>query len=273
MHRLATGPPEGMKDLHVPADTEVLDTHLEVTLGLAGFRDFDARVEALLQSSFDGQLLCLEDVGVGPLSCPADAHGVVGGTELDHVDAGNGKDGVDVFDAFAFFDHEGYDGVIESFNITGVARFADGADIAPHADTEKAPAATGVQRFGTDGSDAGPGVFDRADIGEEDGLEARADRPHGLVGPLGLFDFDHACQACEFECATYVVEVVHSERAVFGSELDIVIVASLAYKFDESGPGGKGVSAEGGLVGVEALAESIRAHLQSPRSFLAAEGR
>jgi hypothetical protein len=82
-----------------------------------------------------------------------------------------------------------------------------------------------------------------------------------LVGPLSLFVFDHACQACEFEGAAYVVEVVHSERAVFGSELNIVIVASLADKFDKSRPGGEGVSAEGGLVGVEALAESIRAHL------------
>jgi hypothetical protein len=66
-----------------------------------------------------------------------------------------------------------------------------------------------------------------------------------------------------------VIKVMHSEGAILGGKLDVVVVTCLADEFDESWPGRKDVSAESRLAGVEALAESVRAQLRLfPRGSL-----
>ena len=139
---------------------------------------------------------------------------------------------------------------------------ANDADIAPHADAEPAAAARARRhrRLGAHRVDGRLGVLDRADIGEQDALEARADRAHRLVRVLRLLDLDHAAQSRDLEGTAEIVEIVHVERRVLGGELDIVVLAGMADQLHQGRPAGEDVRAHGRLAGVETFAEQIAAH-------------
>src|SRR4029077_11728202 len=144
----------------------------------------------------------------------------------------------------------------------GRSALAHDADVAPHADAQKAAAADalGHGRLGAHGVHGRPGVLDGADVGEQHALEARADRPHRLVGVLRLLDLDHAAQARELEGAAEIVEIVQVERRVLGGELDIVVLPGMADQLDQAGPRREDVRTHGRLAGVEFFAEQIAAH-------------
>jgi hypothetical protein len=140
------------------------------------------------------------------------------------------------------------------------------ADVAAHADAEPPAAARAAHHrgLGAHRVDGDLRVLDRADVGEQNALEARADRPHRLVGVLRLLDLDHARHVHELEGAAEIVEVMHGEGRVLGGELDIVVLPGMADQLHQGRPGRQNVRADGRLAGIEAFAEQITAHDGSP---------
>src|SRR5580704_14611820 len=155
---------------------------------------------------------------------------------------------------------------VQRIDVSRRAALAHDADVAPHADAQKAAAAhaLGHGRLRAHGVHGRPGVLDGADVGEQHALEARADRPHRLVGVLRLLDLDHAGQAGELEGAAEIVEVVQVERRVLGGKLDIVVLLGMADQLDQGRPGREDVRADGRLAGIQAFTKQIAAHGVSP---------
>ena len=106
--------------------------------------------------------------------------------------------------------------------------------------------------------------MDRADVGEQNALEAGADRAHRLMRVLCLLDLDHARHVHELERTAEIVEVMHGEGRVLGGELDIVVLLGMADQLHQGRPGRQDVRADGRLAGIEAFAEQIAAHDGSP---------
>ena len=244
----------------------MLDAHFEVAAGLAGIAQLDARMQALLQRRLDGLRLGRHHVGMAVLAGLADAHGKVRAAELHHVDARHRQDGVEIVHARLLLDHDGDHDVVQRVDIGRRAALAHDADVATHADAEKAAAAhaRGHGRLGAHGVDGGLGILDRADVGEQHALEARADRAHRLVGVLRLLDLDHAAHARELEGAAEIVEIVQVERRVLGGELDIVVLLGVTDQLDQRRPRRKNMRADGRLAGVQAFTKQVAAHDVSP---------
>src|SRR5260221_9900585 len=118
-HLRSLGIPPVGEDTHIPADAEVLYAHFEVFAGLARVAQFDARVLALLERGLDGLELGLDHLGMAVLAGLADAHGEVGGAELNHVDARHGEDAVEVVHARLLLDHDGDDDFVQRIDIVG----------------------------------------------------------------------------------------------------------------------------------------------------------
>jgi hypothetical protein len=69
-----------------------------------------------------------------PLPGQAEAHRVVGGAELHHVDPGHGQDRLEVLDRGLLLDHERDHRVVQRLHERGRADLDHVADVAPHAD-------------------------------------------------------------------------------------------------------------------------------------------
>jgi len=78
------------------------------------------------------------------------------------------------------------------------------------------------------------------------------------------FDLHHAADARDVQRAAEIVEVVHSERTVFGSELDIVVLSALARSARPRSASREDVRAQRRLAAIELLAQQVATHGDSP---------
>ena len=235
----------------------MLDAHFQIRRRPFDIGEFDARMQTQLQRRLNGFPLRPHHIGMVALAGQAQAHGIIGTAELHHVDPLDRQDRFQVFHAFALLNHHRDHHLVQRLDIGGGTALAHRADIAAHADTQ-APAGAGG--FRAHRRDTGFRVGDRTQIGEQDALEARANRPHGLMGPLRLLDLDHAAEVFQFQRPAQIIQVVHGERRIFGGEFDVVVIAGLADQFDEGGPGGEQMRADRWLVRVQQGAQAVMAH-------------
>jgi hypothetical protein len=77
---------------------------------------------------------------------------------------------------------------------------------------------------------------------------------------LLLLNLDHAGEVLQLERTAEIIQVMHGERCVLGSELDVVVVLGIADQFYEGGPAGQDVRADRRLPGVQLLAQAVRTH-------------
>ena len=75
-----------------------------------------------------------------------------------------------------------------------------------------------------------------------------------------LLDLDHPGEVFQLERTAEIVEVMHGERRVLGSELDVVVVLGVADQFHERGPAGQDMRADRRFPGVQLLAQAVGAH-------------
>jgi len=249
------------EDAHVPAHAEVPHAQVEIGLGLARMRDLGAGRDAHAQRGLDDVTLGLDDSGVAPLSREPDAHRVVGGPELDHVDALHRQHRLQVLHRGGLLDHHRHHRVVERLDERGRAHVHDVADIAAHAH----PVETArLGCLGPHAPHAVAHVVGRARIGEEQVLDPRADGAHRQVGARLLLDLEHG---------GHVVERVHGPREVLereeivgrvlAHELHVVEEAGVTGQLHHRRPRRVDVSAHRGLARPQQFPESIASHAPS----------
>ena len=89
---------------------------VEVVLGFIRRGDLGARMLAHGERGLDHVLLRRAAAGVPVVTGQIDAHGVVRGSELHHVDALDRKNVLDVFDGAVFLDHQRHDGIFKGLH-------------------------------------------------------------------------------------------------------------------------------------------------------------
>src|SRR4051794_4507075 len=77
---------------------------------------------------------------------------------------------------------------------------------------------------------------------------------------LLLLNLDHAGEVLQLERTAEIVEVMHGEGRVLGSELDVVVVLGVADQFHKRGPAGQDVRADRRFPGIQLLAQAVGAH-------------
>ena len=131
-----------------------------------------SRMQTFAQGRFDGQAFGFLHIRMSWIARLADAHGVIRGAELHHVDAGHRENVLDVLHALAFFHHQRDDDIIQGVDISLAARFEDHADVSPHAYAHKAITAGCLGAYS---ANAGLCIFQGPHVGKQDTLKARAD--------------------------------------------------------------------------------------------------
>ena len=126
---------------------------------------------------------------------PSDAHGVVAGSELHHVDAGNVEYRFQILDGLALFDHDRHHGLIRQLH--PIAEGHSREDIA-HIPGARCPGDAAVRRgLRANGSDGLARVRHRPNIREQQVLNAR---PRGLLRQVRarlLIDLHHGRHVIE----------------------------------------------------------------------------
>ena len=228
--------------------------HVDVALRLIDRADFDARGDAVFERLLNHQLLVGADF-VG-LRRAAEREAEIARAPLRHVDlqvAGGAEDRVEVVHGGLLFDHDHGHDRVEVLAVA--ARLVAGQRGAARLDAHS-PAAlrvVGADRF-VDALD----IVGGADVGEEHGLEACAERGLGPEGLVGLVQLDHQRQvAAALRRPRHVVEQAHVERRILGDVLGVIEHARVADDFGDVGIVEEEVGADCGFAGVELFAQGV----------------
>ena len=188
--------------VHISANREVNDAHVEVLHRLSPLTNLNTRADASGDASLDCVLLGFPDLGVVVVAGPPDAHGVITGSELHHIDAWNVEDGFQVFDRFAFFDHDRHHGLIG--HLHPIAERYSGEDIAHIARARGAGDAAVRRRLRANGLAR---VRNRPNIREQQVLDTGSRGLLRQVCARLLIDLHHGRHVIEqLDCTGEVVE-------------------------------------------------------------------
>ena len=233
-------------------------THAEVkvVLGLAGGHEFGARGDAHAQTGFDDPALYLARLRGFAHAGAARAHAVIRRAPLDHVDARDGEDVLQLLDGGALLNHDGDNHISEYLDVFGRSAPPHVGDSA-RGNSVRTLILRGVRAHG---ADALGGLRGTAHIRKKDRLKTGADGTlcQELAGLL--VDLDHGAQPVEFGGAADVLEREEVERRVLGHKFDIVEHTGVPDHFDDGRPGRLEVGGDGGSTCSERLAELVGPH-------------
>ena len=159
----------------------------------------------------DHAALHVPDPRVVPVPGHADAHRVVRRPELDHVDPGHREDRVEVLDRLPLLDHERDHRAVERLH---ERRAAAVQHVARRPAACRRRGGRRARRLGPHGPHALADVLHRSHVGEQEVLDAGADRARGQVRPRVLLDLHHPGHVVEQ--VDRAAEVLEGEYRSYG---------------------------------------------------------